>query len=174
MARRDAVLHLLLPVLPFGRVRRRLSIVCDRRGVYTFGPVRLESGDPIGYGRRTARLTDVDNLLVYPKVFALEPPDMASRMLLGDQRSSSILLGDPSRVAGVREYRAGDPLRHVDWRASARAPSLLVRVYEPTTSLRVATFVDLHAPALLEERYRSSISPSSPWPSRHRSSPISA
>jgi uncharacterized protein (DUF58 family) len=67
-------------------------------------------------------------------------------MLLGDQRSSSILLGDPSRVAGVREYRAGDPLRHVDWRASARSPSLLVRVYEPTTSLRVATFVDLHVP----------------------------
>ena len=146
VSRRDAVLHLLLPLLPFGRIRRRLTIVCDRRGAYTFGPVRLESGDPIGYGRRTARLTEVDHLLVYPKVFALEPPDMASRMLLGDQRSSSILLGDPSRVAGVREYRAGDPLRHVDWRASARAPSLLVRVYEPTTSLRVATFVDLHAP----------------------------
>ncbi len=146
VSRRDAVLHLLLPVLPFGRVRRRLTIVCDRRGTYRFGPVRLESGDPIGYGRDTTRLTEVEHLLVYPKVFALEPPDMASRMLLGDQRSSSILLGDPSRVAGVREYRAGDPLRHVDWRASARAPSLLVRVYEPTTSLRVATFVDLHAP----------------------------
>ncbi len=146
VSRRDAVLHLLLPLLPFGRIRRRLTIVCDRRGAYTFGPVRLESGDPIGYGRRTERLTEVDHLLVYPKVFALEPPDMASRMLLGDQRSTSILLGDPSRVAGVREYRAGDPLRHVDWRASARAPSLLVRVYEPTTSLRVVTFVDLHAP----------------------------
>jgi len=146
VSRRDAVLHLLLPLLPFGRVRRRLTVVCDRRGAYVFGPVRLESGDPIGYGRRTQRLGDVDHLLVYPKVFALEPPDMASRMLLGDQRSSSILLGDPSRVAGVRDYRSGDPLRHVDWRASARAPSLLVRVYEPTTSLRVATFVDLHPP----------------------------
>jgi uncharacterized protein (DUF58 family) len=146
VSRRDAVLHLLLPLLPFGRVRRRLTVVCDRRGAYSFGPARLESGDPIGYARRTERLSDVDRLLVYPKVFALEPPDMASRMLLGDRRSSSILLGDPSRVAGVRDYRAGDPLRHVDWRASARSPSLLVRVYEPTTSLRVATFVDLHAP----------------------------
>ncbi len=146
VSRRDAVLHLLLPLLPFGRVRRRLTIVCDRRGTYSFGPVRLESGDPIGYGRRIARLTDVDRLLVYPKVFALEPPNMASRMLLGEQRSSSIHLGDPSRVAGVRDYRPGDPLRHVDWRASARSPSLLVRVYEPTTSPRVAIFVDLHAP----------------------------
>jgi uncharacterized protein (DUF58 family) len=141
-SRREAFLHLLLPILPFGRVRRRLTVVCDRRGVYKFGPARLESGDPIGFGRRTARLSEVDHLLVYPKVFALEPPNMASRMFLGDQRSSSILLGDPSRVAGVREYQAGDPLRHVDWRASARSPSLLVRVYEPTTSLRVATFVD--------------------------------
>jgi uncharacterized protein (DUF58 family) len=146
VSRRDAVLHLLLPMLPFGRVRRRLTVVCDRRGAYIFGPVRLESGDPIGYGRRTARLSELDRLLVYPKVFALEPPEVASRMLFGDQRSSSIILGDPSRVAGVREYRAGDPLRHVDWRASARSPSLLVRVYEPTTSLRVAAFIDLHVP----------------------------
>jgi len=142
VSRREALLHLVLPILPFGRVRRRLTVVCDRRGIYTFGPARLESGDPIGYGRRMARLDAVDYLLVYPKVFALEPPNMASRMLLGDQRSSSILLGDPSRVAGVREYQSGDPLRHVDWRASARSSSLLVRVYEPTTSLRVATFVD--------------------------------
>jgi len=145
-ARRGAILHLLLPMLPFARVRRRLTVVCDRRGAYTFGPARLESGDPAGYVRRIARLGALDHLLVYPKVFQLEPPGVASRMLLGDRRSSSILLGDPSRVAGVREYRAGDPLRHVDWRATARSPSLLVRVYEPTTALRVALFLDLHAP----------------------------
>jgi uncharacterized protein (DUF58 family) len=131
---------------PYGRVRRRLTIVCDRRGAFIFGPARLESGDPFGYERRTLRLAALDRLLVYPKVFALEPPRVASRMVLGDQRSTAVLLGDPSRVAGVREYRAGDPLRHIDWRASARSPGLLVRVYEPTTSLRVAAFVDLGGP----------------------------
>ena len=146
--RRDVALHFVVAMLPFGRVRRRLTVVCDRRGSYTFGPARLESGDPIGYGRRTQRVGALDHLLVYPKVFALEPPGVASRMVLGEQRSPAPWFGDPSRVAGVRAYRAGDPLRHVDWRASARSPDLLVRVYEPTTSLRVAAFVDLHPPSV--------------------------
>jgi uncharacterized protein (DUF58 family) len=145
-SRRGRVLHLLFPILPFGRVRRRLTIVCDQRGAYTFGPAYLESGDPVGYSRRTARLGDLDHLLVYPKRFRLEPLGVASRMILGDQRSSAMIVGDPSRVAGVREYRSGDPLRHVDWRATARSPSLLVRVYEPTTSLLAAVFVDLGVP----------------------------
>jgi hypothetical protein len=143
---RGAVLHLFLAMLPFALVRRRLSIACERRGSYTFGPARLESGDPIGYIRRLAHPEGVAHLLVYPKVFALEPPGIVSRMLFGDERSRTALVGDPSRVAGVREYRAGDPLRHVDWRATARSGSLLVRVHEPTTAPRVAVFVDLRVP----------------------------
>jgi len=141
-----AVLHLLVPMLPFARVRRRMVVECDRRGAYTFGPARLESGDPIAYGRRRMRCEGTDRLLVYPKVFALQPPAIASRMLFGDQRSPAVLLGDPSRVAGVREYVLGDPLRHIDWRATARTASVLVRVYETTTALRVAVFVDLRVP----------------------------
>jgi len=145
-SRRGAVLHLFLAMLPFARVRRRLFIACERRGSYTFGPARLESGDPIGYVRHSARLEGVASLLVYPKVFALEPPGIVSRMLFGNERSRATLVGDPSRVAGVREYRAGDPLRHVDWRATARSATLLVRVHEPTTAPRVAVFVDLRVP----------------------------
>lgn len=145
-SRRGAVLHLLVPMLPFARARRRLVITCDRRGAFTFGPALLESGDPIGYARRFAKREGTDRLLVYPKVFQLEPPRIASRVVLGDERSRATMVGDPSRVAGVREYRQGDPLRHIDWRATARSSSLLVRVHEPTTSLRAAVFADLRVP----------------------------
>jgi uncharacterized protein (DUF58 family) len=144
-SRRGAVLHLFLAMLPFGRVRRRLSVTCERRGSHTFGPARLESGDPIGYIRHLTHPEGVARLLVYPKVFVLDPPGVVSRMLFGNERSRATI-GDPSRVAGVREYQAGDPLRHVDWRATARSASLLVRVHEPTTAPRVAVFVDLRVP----------------------------
>jgi uncharacterized protein (DUF58 family) len=141
-------LQLVLPMLPFQRVRRHLVVVCDRRGVHHFGPARLRSGDPIGYHQRHASMRQVEEILVYPKVFRLDATGIASRVPLGDHRSSLRLLGDPSRVAGVREYRAGDPLRHVDWRATARSTSLLVREFEPTAALRVAVFADLSVPQL--------------------------
>jgi uncharacterized protein (DUF58 family) len=133
----------LLPMLPYQRVRRHLVVVCDQRGDHAFGPARIRSGDPIGLHERYARASDQERLLVYPKLFRLAGPPIASRMPLGDERSALDLVGDPSRVAGVREYRAGDPLRHIDWRATARGGSLLVRVFEPSAALRVAVFVDM-------------------------------
>jgi uncharacterized protein (DUF58 family) len=142
----------VLPMLPFQRVRRHLVVVCDRRGVHRFGPARLRSGDPIGYRQRHGTSPATEEILVYPKIFRLDTSGVASRVPLGDHRSNLRLLGDPSRVSGVREYRAGDPLRHVDWRATARSTSLLVREFEPTASLRVAVFVDMAVPQLRWDR----------------------
>lgn len=141
-------LQQVLPMLPFQRVRRHLVVVCDRRGVHRFGPAHLRSGDPIGYRQRHGSVPFSEELLVYPKVFRLETAGIASRVPLGDHRSRLRLLSDPSRVAGVRDYRPGDPLRHIDWRATARSTSLLVREFEPTYALRVATFVDFRVPEL--------------------------
>ena len=58
------------------------------------------------------------------------------------------MLIDPSRVAGVREYRMGDPLRFVDWRATARSTMILVREFEPSVTPRVAVFLDFKNPTL--------------------------
>jgi uncharacterized protein (DUF58 family) len=143
---RTRELQHVLPMLPYQRIRRHLVVVCDRRGVHVFGPASLRSGDPIGYRQRRGSVRSVEEILVYPKVFHLESTGIASRVPLGDHRSRLRLLGDPSRVAGVRDYRPGDPLRHVDWRATARSTSLLVREFEPTTAFRVATFVDFRVP----------------------------
>jgi uncharacterized protein (DUF58 family) len=141
-----AQMHHLLPMLPFQRVRRSLTVVCDHRGEHSFGPTALRSGNPVGYREETVRIREQDRLLVYPKVFQLVYPPLASRVPLGEHRARHELIGDPSRPMGVREYRAGDPLRHIDWRATARSTELLVQVFEPTTSLRVAVFADTRAP----------------------------
>jgi len=139
-------LHLLLPMLPYQRVRRTLTVVCDKRGEHTFGPARIRSGDPLGLHERFATMRDLERLLVYPKLFRLGALPVASRVPLGDERATLDLAGDPSRPAGVREYREGDPLRHIDWRATARVGSLLVRVFEPSAAPRVAVFLDMRTP----------------------------
>ena len=113
-------MHHLFPMLPYQRVRRTMKVVCTNRGEHTFGPGRVESGDPLCLHRQDMRLRDVDRLLVYPKMFRVDAPATIGRLPLGDRRGDPRLAGDPSRVAGVREYQQGDPLRHVDWRATAR------------------------------------------------------
>ncbi len=88
-------LHLLLPMLPFQRVRRRLTVVCDQRGQQKFGPARVHSGDPVGLHQYQARVSDVAELLVYPKMFRLATPSIVSRVPWGDQRAAPEVAGDP-------------------------------------------------------------------------------
>jgi uncharacterized protein (DUF58 family) len=50
--------------------------------------------------------------------------------------------GSGMELFGVREYRAGDPLRRIHWRSSARLGQLVVREYEPPGQQTVGIFCD--------------------------------
>jgi uncharacterized protein (DUF58 family) len=132
--RRSGVLHLFLAVLPYQRVTKRMRLHCMRRGMLSFGPATLESGDYLG--TRGQRLTnaDVNRLLVYPKVFRLQIGRLPSEQVLGRDSKRRSLLADPVRAIGARDYRPGDPYRSIDWRSSARFDRLMVRVAEPSTT----------------------------------------
>jgi uncharacterized protein (DUF58 family) len=108
----------------------------------------IRTGDPVGYRELTKRLDNAYELLVYPKIFGLTPYGVVSRVLLGSARAARLLTEDLSRPVGVREYRPEDPLRSVDWRATARRRSMMVRVFEPSANLRVALFLDTKVPQI--------------------------
>lgn len=141
-----AYLRNLLPMLPYEQLIRTYAVTCRRRGLFEFGPGSVQSGDLLGYASRTLRVPKVDHLIVYPKVFDLEFPAPLSRRIVGMRTANRVILTDPSRTIGVRGYQSGDPLRHVAWRASARSPDLQVRVFEPTTDLTMAIFLNLRVP----------------------------
>jgi uncharacterized protein (DUF58 family) len=146
-------LTILRPMLPYEQVLIRYSIRCRARGLFEFGPGRIESGDLFGYSHRGRQHDSVSRLIVYPKLFDLQlaPPD--SRRIVGSQAVDRIIMTDPSRTVGVRRYHAGDPLRHVEWRASARCREPMVRVFEPTTDLALATFLNFRVPGFGKDTY---------------------
>ncbi len=133
----------VLGLLPYQRVRRRLVLTCTRRGEHRIGPAILTSGDPLGARLSHTTVPASDRLLVYPKLFALAPRGIASRVLVGDHKSTNLLAPDPTRVAGVRPFQPGDPLRQVNWRATARTGELVVRRFEPSAQVKVAIFLDV-------------------------------
>jgi len=70
-----------------------------------------------------------------------------SRRPVGEARGGSAIFEDQSRIAGLRDYRPGDPLKRIDWKATARRGTLQSRLYDPsaTVSLMVALSVDTFA-----------------------------
>jgi uncharacterized protein (DUF58 family) len=117
---------------------------CNRRGYYQLGPLVLETGDLFGLHRRYRVVTEPHFLLVYPKVMPLEGFDIASKRPIGEVRMSYRLYEDPTRIAGVRQYQAGDPLNRVHWNATARTGKLHSKVYEPSTVAGMTILLDFH------------------------------
>jgi uncharacterized protein (DUF58 family) len=153
---RDALLHqppnlrvkgrrvLLTSIAGRGRERILYQLQCNRRGYYQLGPVVLETGDLFGLHRRYRVLTRPHFLLVRPKIIPLEGYDISSKRPIGEVRMTYRLFEDPTRIAGVRQYEAGDPMNRVHWRATARTGTLHSKVYEPSTVAGLTLLLDFH------------------------------
>jgi len=130
-----------------GRKSMFYQLQCNRRGYYQIGPLLLETGDLFGLQRRYRVGSDPHFLLVYPEVVPLEGWDIASRRPIGEVHLSHRLYEDPTRIAGVRAYEAGDPLNRIHWRATARTGQLHSKVYEPSTVVGATLLLDFHRSA---------------------------
>ena len=124
-------------LLPYQRATWKFAMRCLRRGYHRIGPVRMRSSDIFGFTYMETRFADVDEILVYPRVIDLEQLLTPPQHPFGMARGRLPLYHDPSQVKGQRDYRPDDPLKHIDWKATARARQLQTRVFEPAVSLNM-------------------------------------
>ena len=78
---------------------------------------------------------------MYPRVVPLEELGIPAARPLGDVRGGVRIIQDLSRPSGLRDYQQGDPLKIVDWKATAKTQSLQVRTFEPSTSVNIILVV---------------------------------
>lgn len=116
-----------------------------KRGYYPVGPLVLHSGDLFGIAGVQERRVGESYLTVYPKIVPLTRVVIPTSSPLGTMRHNQPIFEDPSRVLGKRDYTTGDSLRRVDWKATAAAGRLQVKLFEPSIALETAIFLDLNA-----------------------------
>lgn len=126
----------------YQRVERRFTVRATRRGAYRLGPAVVAAGDPFGWAEQRMEVAPSDLLIVYPRVVPLEEVGLPAQRPFGDLASRDRLFADPLRFAGVREYRPGDPLNQVHWKATAATGELQVRLLDPSASLGLAVFLN--------------------------------
>ena len=137
-----------LPVLAAGETAHvRLGLLCRRRGAYRLRGFRVETAYPLGLMVAQQVFPETESLLVYPQfapLARLEVP--ASRRYQPGEIALASHLGDSLEFIGNRDYREGDPIRSIDWRATARLNRPVVREYREEYMLRAAVILDTHAP----------------------------
>jgi uncharacterized protein (DUF58 family) len=102
----------------------------------------MSSGDLFGFRTRYLDLEDRQTLLVYPKLVPLEKLGLRTARPLGDFGTPRRITADPLRLASVRDYRPGDSIRHIHWKATARRGALQTKVFDPSASQHLAIFLN--------------------------------
>ncbi len=125
-----------LALVPRGFGEASYELHLALRGLHSIPAVELRTTDALGLAESVTELALPTEVLVYPRIVDLPPhivPDSG-----GGGRAPILAArkqGEGGSFLGVREYRPGDPLRHVHWRTAARLGQLAVVEFETEESL---------------------------------------
>jgi uncharacterized protein (DUF58 family) len=155
----------LVDRLPSGATAAlRYRLHGGRRGRFALGPLRLRLVDPFGLVVRTTAGADTAPLLVVPRVRPLAPGGVDGGSGGGGAglRRSFAVQGEDD--VSTREYRHGDDLRKVHWRATARTGELMVRLEERPWRSHATLLLDTRRSAHLLGAARVGGPPGDPAP----------
>lgn len=130
---------------PFRRITRRHQVSCPRRGLYKLESATLTAGDPLGLTTKVQKFDLNLELLIYPRPMALDELPLPNHSWLGEIAVRRWVVEDPFLTSGVREYRPGDPMKNVNWKATARTGTLQVQQRDYTADHRLVICLNMES-----------------------------
>ena len=129
-----------------GETRRvMLRLRPNRRGILRLGRLMVLRQDPFGLFRRGLRVgSGWNSILVLPKRYPIPRMELRGRTELDDSGAGGVRtsVGLSHEFVGLRDYRPGDPPRHIHWRSWARLNRPVVKEYEEEHYPRYALALD--------------------------------
>lgn len=113
-----------------------------RRGIFDIGPFVVEATDPFRVARGEMLVGDTQKLVVTPRVVALPVTGFSKEADDGSAWTRQRLKSAGGDDIMTREYRHGDALRRVHWKASARRGDLMVRLEEQRSHAQAKIVLD--------------------------------
>ncbi len=114
-----------------------------RRGVYQVGPALLTHADLLGLYKFEKRVGEPHELVVHPTPEQVPESWARASSVRARQRPRRRFRGEGNEFYGVRPFTAGDDLRRIDWKTTARRSQLAVREYERAEALDCVVALDL-------------------------------
>ena len=127
---------------PYRRITRRIRLTAGHRGVHRFDLVRVAAGDLLGRTIAEEERSIPVTLVIRPRLVATLALD-ARHDWQGERSTRTGRIEDPSRFAGVRPYAAGDAVRRLHWRATARLGQPVVKRFDPARERDVVIVLDI-------------------------------
>jgi len=144
---------------PQDEVQVRLELTPLRRGVLRFEGLRLARPDPLGLFRSFARVPLPQATLILPRRYPLPPMSFPGTLKYQDGGVAlASNVGQSEEFVSLRDYRHGDPLRHIHMRSWARTGKPVVKEFEDEFFVRHALVLDTFTENPYSEIFEEAVS----------------
>ncbi len=114
-----------------------------RRGELRSGFVALRARGPLSLAGRQARFDVPGVIRVLPPFTSRRHlPSRLARLRELDGNTAVLVRGQGTEFDSLREYVRGDDVRSIDWRATARAGTTMLRTWRPERDRHVVIIID--------------------------------
>jgi uncharacterized protein (DUF58 family) len=133
-----------VPPLPAGgEAGAQVEVLPLRRGILRFTGLTLARPDPLGLFRSFSKIAAPQNVLILPKRYPIPPIALPGAMRYQEGGVAlAANVGRSEEFVALREYRHGDPLRHIHWRSWAKTGKPIVKEFEDEFFVRHALVLD--------------------------------
>jgi uncharacterized protein (DUF58 family) len=128
---------------PHSSVTVVIPLTALRRGKLVFTNLEVRRPDPLGLYFAKHRIKQYGELVALPKRYKVPPFTWNSeRHFHRGGLALAAVVGDSEEFIGLREYRPGDPLRHMHWRSFAKRGTPVMKEHQDEFFDRHALVVD--------------------------------
>lgn len=137
-------------VLGRQKITRELPVKCTKRGRYLASDADITTHTLL-YRKHYSRAVGTEaELYVYPKMTEVSEIVTMCERMLGTLQCARRLYEDPFAFRTIRNYTTDDPMKTINWKASAKTGSLMVNTYDSARSQKAMIFLDVADTGILK------------------------
>lgn len=140
----------IFAVLGWQKITRQIRVKCTKRGYYRIQEADVTTYSMITHKRYSKALDTGADLYVYSARTKVNDILVICESMLGTLQCAKHLYEDPFAFRSIREYTPQDPMKTINWKASAKTGDLMVNTFDSALTQRVMILLDIEDNGILK------------------------
>lgn len=137
-------------VLGRQKITREIPVKCTKRGRYLASDADITTHTLL-YRKHYSRAVGTEaEIYVYPRMTDMSEIVTVCERMLGTLQCARRLYEDPFAFRAIRDYTTDDPMKTINWKASAKTGSLMVNTFDSTRSQKAMILLDVSDTGILK------------------------
>lgn len=140
----------IFSVLGRQKITREIPLKCTKRGRYEVREADITTYSLLYKKHFSKQLESDAYIYVYPKMTNVSDIMTVCEHMLGTLQCAKRLYEDPFAFRTIRSYTIDDPMKTINWKASAKTGTLMVNTFDSVLSQKAMLFLDVADTGILK------------------------